>query len=76
MRTKGLLRNIAEEVRVRRKSKDLSQEALADLAGVHRNVVYRLESGKYNPTVLTLHAVAVKLDVPLHELLTAAAKRA
>jgi putative transcriptional regulator len=75
VRTKGLLRNIGDEVRERRMASALSQEALAHQAGLHRNVVGRLESGRYNPTVLTLHAIAVKLDVPLHELLTSAARR-
>jgi transcriptional regulator with XRE-family HTH domain len=75
VRTKSLLRNLGDEIRDRRKRRDLSQEALAHQAGLHTNVVGRLERGKYNPTVLTLHAIATKLDVPLHELLAAAAKR-
>ena len=62
-------------MRERRTLKKLSQEALADLAGVHTNVVGRLERGKYNPTVLTLAAIAVKLNVSLEEIFAGAARR-
>jgi transcriptional regulator with XRE-family HTH domain len=75
MRKKGVLRGLGEEVRERRKRWELSQEALAHLAGIHTNVVGRLERGAYNPTVLTLLAVAEKLGVSLAELFAAAGKR-
>jgi transcriptional regulator with XRE-family HTH domain len=53
----------------------LSQEALADLAGIHTNVVGRLERGTYNPTVLTLLSIALKLNTSLEDLFAEAAKR-
>jgi XRE family transcriptional regulator, regulator of sulfur utilization len=53
----------------------LSQEALAHLAGIHTNVVGRLERGTYNPTVLTLLSIALKLNTSLEELFAEAAKR-
>jgi transcriptional regulator with XRE-family HTH domain len=55
--------------------RELSQEALAHLAGIHTNVVGRLERGIYNPTVLTLLSIALKLNTSLEELFAAAAKR-
>ena len=75
MRSKSLLKTLGEEIRDRRKRRDLSQELLAHHAGIHTNVVGRLERGIYNPSVLTLHAIAVKLDVSLHELFAAAERR-
>ena len=75
MRTRTILQNIGEEVRERRKQRHLSQEALAHQAGVHTNVIGRLERGSYNPTLLTLLAIALKLDTSVHELFAAAAKR-
>jgi DNA-binding XRE family transcriptional regulator len=53
----------------------LSQEALAHLAGVHPNVVGRLERGIYNPTVLILVAIATKLNATVLDLFTGAVKR-
>ena len=75
MRTRTVLRSLGEEVRERRKQRNLSQEALAHQAGVHTNVVGRLERGSYNITVLTLLAIAVKLNTSVAELFVGAAKR-
>jgi transcriptional regulator with XRE-family HTH domain len=66
---------LGEEVRERRTRHRLSQEALAHQAGLHTNVVGRLERGSYNPTVLTLLAIAVKLNTSLEDLFAGAAKR-
>jgi transcriptional regulator with XRE-family HTH domain len=75
VRTRPILKCLGEEVRERRKQRNLSQEALAYLAGVHPNVVGRLERGNYNPTVLILVAIATKLNSSLVELFAGAAKR-
>ena len=75
VRTRSILRGLGEEVRERRKQRNLSQEALAHQAGIHTNVVGRLERGIYNPTVLILLAVAMKLNTTLAELFAGAAKR-
>jgi transcriptional regulator with XRE-family HTH domain len=75
MSTRTILRSLGEEVRERRKQRNLSQEALADQAGVHANVVGRLERGSYNVTVLTLLAIAMKLNTSVLELFAGAAKR-
>lgn len=75
MRTRTILRGLGEEVRERRKQRNLSQEALAHQAGVHPNVVGRLERGSYNITVLTLLAIAVKLNTSVPELFAGASER-
>ena len=75
VRTRTVLRSLGEEVRERRKQRNLSQEALARQAGVHPNVVGRLERGSYNVTVLTLLAIAVKLNTSVLDLFAGAAKR-
>jgi transcriptional regulator with XRE-family HTH domain len=75
VRTRSVLRGLGEEVRERRKQRNLTQEALAFEAGVHPNVVGRIERGIYNPTVMILYAIAVKLNTSLHELFAGAAKR-
>jgi transcriptional regulator with XRE-family HTH domain len=47
----------------------MSQERLAEMAGVERAYVSGLERGRRNPTLLTLHRIASALGVPLHVLL-------
>jgi transcriptional regulator with XRE-family HTH domain len=70
--TYNLLKRLGDEIRARRRQLDLSQEALAHKAGVHRNVVGRLERGKYNPSILTLLSIATILEVGLSSLIAAA----
>ena len=57
-----VLIRIGTEIRRRRQKLGISQRALATKAGVHFNVVGRTERGKYNPSVLTLDAIAAALD--------------
>jgi XRE family transcriptional regulator, regulator of sulfur utilization len=75
VRQRTVLRSLGEEVRERRIRRKLSQEVLAEQAGVHTNVVGRLERGSYNPTVLTLAAIALKLNASLEELFAGAERR-
>jgi transcriptional regulator with XRE-family HTH domain len=75
VRSRSILRGLGEEIRGLRTRKKLSQESLAAQAGIHTNVVGRLERGIYNPTVLVLQAIAMKLDVSLEELFAGAEER-
>jgi transcriptional regulator with XRE-family HTH domain len=61
--------NLGGRIRNHREALSLSQVALAVQAGVHSNLVGRLERGSYNPTILKLLAIAKALKVPLSELL-------
>jgi transcriptional regulator with XRE-family HTH domain len=67
MRTEYLT-TLGGKVRTRRERLSLSQTTLARKAGVHPNVVGRLERGIYNPSVLKLLAIAGALRVPLRDL--------
>jgi transcriptional regulator with XRE-family HTH domain len=74
--SKTILKVLGAEVRRRREALNLSQAALAHRAEVHMNVVGRMERGTYNPTVLTLGAIAVALETSLAEILAQPTKRA
>jgi transcriptional regulator with XRE-family HTH domain len=75
VRSRSILRGLGEEVRERRKRRNLTQEGLAFDAGVHPNVVGRLERGVYNPTVMILYAISLRLNTSLQDLFAGAAKR-
>ena len=47
----------------------MSQEALADAAGLDRAYVSGLERGTRNPTLDTMQKIAHALGVPLHDLI-------
>ncbi len=72
---KSIVRVMGEELRERRLERGLSQEELADKAGMSRNFIGLIERGDRNPTLLTLYSLAIALKSSLTELVTAAEKR-
>jgi transcriptional regulator with XRE-family HTH domain len=71
---KTVLTGIGSEIRRRRQKLGVSQSEIATRAGVHLNVVGRTERGIYNPTVMTLDAIATALDTSIVDLLRGALK--
>lgn len=65
-----LLSMFGDHVREIRKSKGLSQEALAEKVGIHRTYVGMIERGEKNITLLNIIKISSALDVPPHTLLT------
>ena len=54
-----------------RKSRGLSQEALAHKAGLDRKTINRIEQGHYAPTMTNFFSISAALEVEPQELLTA-----
>ena len=52
-----------------RKSKDMTQERLAEISGFSQQYISGLEQGRRNPTVVTLYELASALGVGHLELL-------
>jgi len=61
-----------------RKSKDITQEKLAEMSGFSQQYISGLEKGQRNPTVVTVYELSLALGVNFIELLKpdAQAKRA
>jgi transcriptional regulator with XRE-family HTH domain len=59
-------------VRRRRKGSGLSQESLADLAGIHRTYISSIELGKVRLGLDVAKKVADGLQIPLSELIAEA----
>ena len=57
------LKLVGENIRSARKSKGISQEALADMAGIDRSHMGYIERGKKNIRVSTLIKVAEALEL-------------
>jgi transcriptional regulator with XRE-family HTH domain len=64
-----LRRILSECIKKRRKSIGLSQEAFADLCGLHRTYIGGIERGERNITLETLERIAGALNAKPHELL-------
>jgi len=65
-----LLKTIGNSIRRHRKEAGLSQEELADSAGLHRTYVGGVERGERNISVLNLAKIASALKVKPHLLLS------
>lgn len=62
------LKILGAHIRQIRLEKKLTQEQLADLAGVSENTIVTLESGKLNTTVATCFDIAKALGVEPKDL--------
>ena len=51
-----------------RKSKDITQERLAELSGFSQQYISGLEKGQRNPTVVTVYELSLALGVNFIEL--------
>lgn len=63
------LRTFGDRVRSRRHALGLSQEALADQAGLHRTYIGSVERGERNVSLGNAYALADVLGLPLPDLL-------
>lgn len=68
-RDKDILLKLGNNLRQIRKSKNLSQEELANKADIQRSQVARIERGEINPTITTLVIIAEVLDIEVQSLL-------
>jgi transcriptional regulator with XRE-family HTH domain len=59
---------LGREIRRHRKAAELSQEELAERAGLHRNYIGYLERGERNPRVKTLFQIARALNMRFAKL--------
>ena len=65
-----LLVLFGDSVRVRRKALKMSQEALADYAGIDRSHIGKIERGERNVTLLNMARIAEAMKCKLSEILT------
>jgi transcriptional regulator with XRE-family HTH domain len=72
MPRKPIARQLGAAVRKRRKAERLTQEMLAERAGLSTNYVGNIERGEYDVTVTVLQRVATALGCKASMLLNAA----
>lgn len=67
--TEGQLKRLGAAVRDARKARGLSQEALADAAGIDRSHMGKIERGERNVTLLNVLRIATALNGTAADLL-------
>ncbi len=65
---KPLAKMIGQRIRNYRNEQRLSQEKLAELAGLHASYIGQLERGEKNATIESIEKVSSALGVPLSQL--------
>src|SRR5580658_1479645 len=60
---------VAEKIKAIRKEKGITQDRLAELTGLNRVHLYRLENGKQSMTLRTLKLIADTLNVKVRDLI-------
>jgi transcriptional regulator with XRE-family HTH domain len=58
-----------QKLRMARKEREISQERLAELAGLHRTYVSSVERGERNVSIETIEKFAKALKVAMSELM-------
>lgn len=70
MAKSAILVKFGDKVRKERTRRGLSQEQLAELAGVHRTYIGMIERAEKNITLENIEKVAKALELPPHTLLS------
>ena len=65
---KNVLEIFGNKVREERLKQNLSQEKLAELAGVHRTYIGMIERAEKNITLLNIEKIAKALDLEIKDL--------
>ena len=65
----NIVLKFGRNVQQRRRSLGISQEHLAELAGVHRTYVGMIERGEKNITLRNIEKFAKALDMPIEDLM-------
>lgn len=69
MEKEPILLAFGQRVQMLRKEHNLSQEQLAELAGVHRTYIGMIERAEKNITLCNIEKIAKALNVEIKELL-------
>ncbi|MFI8712170.1 helix-turn-helix domain-containing protein [Brevibacillus brevis] len=64
----NLVHRLGERIRLLRRERNLSQEQLGELAGLHTNYIGQVERGEKNVTIESLEKIAAGLRVSMDEL--------
>ena len=62
-----ILKKLGERIKQLRKDANISQEKLADLAGLDRTYINSVENGRRNISIINLEKICIALEISLAE---------
>ncbi len=65
----SILKKFGKRVRELRTERNLTQQQLADISGLHKNYIGMVERGERNPSLLNIDVLSKSLKVSISELL-------
>lgn len=65
----NILSKFGNKIQVLRRTKNLSQEELAHICGLHRTYIGMIERGEKNITLKNIEKLSKALDINIYELL-------
>ncbi|MCL5073502.1 MAG: helix-turn-helix domain-containing protein [Actinobacteria bacterium] len=68
MREYKINKQLGKRIRRLRREQKISQEKLAEKAGIHRTYMGKIERGESNPPIHTVEKIAKALKIPISEL--------
>lgn len=69
MKNKSIGQTLGDRLREERMKQNLSQEKLAELAGVHRNYIGLIERAELDPAISYIEKIAKALKIKISDLM-------
>ncbi|MBR6099472.1 helix-turn-helix transcriptional regulator [bacterium] len=69
MNREEIIKLFAENLRVERARKNISQEKLAEMADITPEYLSRIEAGKFSPSLVVIANLAIALNVSVDTLI-------
>ena len=69
MDMKNFYENLAKNIKIERIKENITQQELANRAGLSRDTISQIERGIANPTLETIISIAKALNVDLNKLI-------
>ena len=68
MNSNDLLKNIAQNLRIYRAIKKISQDELAEMCEISQQYICKIENEKVNPSIQILFKLAQNLEITINDL--------
>jgi len=65
----SILKKFGKRVRELRTERNLTQQQLADISGLHKNYIGMIERGERNPSLLNIEVLVKNFEISISELM-------